>query len=101
LLADYRRRRAASLVARLEKAIESGELPPDADAQMLGDCYATLLHGLSVQARDGDSTRADVQSVEDVRRRYPQEHGRPHHLRNDRLRTLHTKLHRLSNFAAR
>jgi AcrR family transcriptional regulator len=53
LLAGYRRRRTASLIARLEKAIEDGELPPDADAQMLGDYYATVLHGLSVQARDG------------------------------------------------
>jgi len=53
LLAGYRRRRTASLVARLEKAIEDGELPADADAQVLGDYYATVLHGLSVQARDG------------------------------------------------
>lgn len=54
-LADYRRRRTASLVERLERAVTEGELRPDTDAQVLGDYYATVLHGLSVQARDGVS----------------------------------------------
>ncbi|MFT4014567.1 MAG: amino acid racemase [Paracoccus sp. (in: a-proteobacteria)] len=50
-LADYRRRRTASLVERLERAVAQRELPPETDAQMLGDYYAMVLHGLSVQAR--------------------------------------------------
>ncbi|TCP89727.1 TetR family transcriptional regulator [Rhizobium sp. PP-CC-2G-626] len=52
-LADYRRRRTASLVERLEKAVANGELAPETEPQMLGDYYAAILHGLSVQARDG------------------------------------------------
>ncbi|MFT3972201.1 MAG: TetR/AcrR family transcriptional regulator [Amaricoccus sp.] len=56
-LADYRRRRTASLVERLGRAVTEGELRPDADAQALGDYYATVLHGLSVQARDGVSRK--------------------------------------------
>lgn len=56
-LSDYRRRRTASLVERLERAVLEGELRPDADAPALGDYYATVLHGLSVQARDGVSRR--------------------------------------------
>lgn len=56
-LADYRRRRTASLVERLERAVAEGELRPDTDAQALGDYYATVLHGLSVQARDGVSRK--------------------------------------------
>lgn len=52
-LADYRVRRTASLVKRFERAIADGELRPEIDAQALGDYYATVLHGLSVQARDG------------------------------------------------
>lgn len=52
-LADYRRRRTASLVERLEKAVADGELAPGVETQMLGDYYAAILHGLSVQARDG------------------------------------------------
>lgn len=54
-LAGYRRRRTASLVERLRGAIAQGDLTPEADAQALGDYYATVLHGLSVQARDGVS----------------------------------------------
>ena len=56
-LADYRRRRTASLVERLERAVAEVELRPDTDAQALGDYYATVLHGLSVQARDGVSRK--------------------------------------------
>ncbi len=56
-LADYRRRRTASLVERLERAVTEGELQPGTDAQVLGDYYATVLHGLSVQARDGVSRK--------------------------------------------
>lgn len=56
-LADYRRRRTASLVERLERAVTEGDLRPDTDAQALGDYYATVLHGFSVQARDGVSRK--------------------------------------------
>lgn len=56
-LADYRRRRTASLVERLERAVAEGELQPGTDAQVLGDYYATVLHGFSVQARDGVSRK--------------------------------------------
>jgi len=52
-LAKHRRARTASLIARLRKAVKDGELPAQTDVEMLGDCFAALLHGLSVQARDG------------------------------------------------
>jgi len=52
-LAGHRRDRTRSIIQRLEQAVASGELPCQTQAQALGDCYATLLHGLSVQARDG------------------------------------------------
>ena len=52
-LAEYRRRRTTSLIERLAKAVADGELAPGTDARMLGNYFATVLHGLSVQARDG------------------------------------------------
>ncbi|MEL6063972.1 MULTISPECIES: TetR/AcrR family transcriptional regulator [unclassified Methylobacterium] len=52
-LAERRRLRTASIVERLERAVTEGELPSSSDAAALGDHYAALLHGLSVQARDG------------------------------------------------
>jgi len=47
-----RRQRTEAVVDRLETAVASGELPTDADPRALGDAFAALLHGLSVQARD-------------------------------------------------
>jgi AcrR family transcriptional regulator len=54
-LAEFRRRRTTSLVARLKKAVADGELSPQTDAQALGDYFSIALHGISVQARDGVS----------------------------------------------
>lgn len=52
-LAELRRTRTLSIVERLNEAVRDGELRPDTNAAALGDYYATLMHGLSVQARDG------------------------------------------------
>lgn len=52
-LAEHRRTQTASIIKRLKQAVASGELQPDTDTQALGDYYAALMHGLSVQARDG------------------------------------------------
>ncbi|MUL49012.1 TetR/AcrR family transcriptional regulator [Mycobacterium sp. CBMA293] len=52
-LAGHRRGRTDSLVERLRAAVAMGELPEATDAQALGDAYAAVLHGISVQARDG------------------------------------------------
>ena len=54
-LAEHRRQRTRSIIDRLQAAKDSGELRADVDVAALGDYYATLLHGLSVQARDGVS----------------------------------------------
>ncbi|UMZ09533.1 TetR/AcrR family transcriptional regulator [Pseudomonas sp. MPFS] len=54
-LAEHRRARTASIVQRLQAAVQSGELAGHGDATSLGDYYSTVLHGLSVQARDGAS----------------------------------------------
>ncbi|KAF1047384.1 MAG: HTH-type transcriptional repressor ComR [Delftia tsuruhatensis] len=52
-LAEHRRQRTQSLIDRLQRALDEGELRAGADVQALGDFYATQLHGISVQARDG------------------------------------------------
>lgn len=54
-LASHRKARTQSIIDRIAAAKRSGELDPGADAQVLGDFYATVLHGISVQARDGVS----------------------------------------------
>ncbi|WP_058048006.1 TetR/AcrR family transcriptional regulator [Janthinobacterium sp. Ant5-2-1] len=54
-LAQHRRARTQAVIERLRAAQLAGELKGEADVQALGDYYAALLHGLSVQARDGIS----------------------------------------------
>ena len=52
-LGEFRRARTKSINDRLRLALKTGELKAGTDVVALGDVYATLLHGLSVQARDG------------------------------------------------
>lgn len=52
-LCEHRRQRTASIIARLQQAKVCQELEDGANVQALGDFYATFLHGISIQARDG------------------------------------------------
>ncbi len=54
-LADRRRRQTAAIVGCLEQARHDGELVEDTDVERLGDYLTAVMHGLSVQARDGVS----------------------------------------------
>jgi AcrR family transcriptional regulator len=52
-LSEHRKARTQSIIDRLRSAKRSGEIPEHVDEAALGDVCATMLHGLSVQARDG------------------------------------------------
>ncbi|MET8827918.1 TetR/AcrR family transcriptional regulator [Streptomyces sp. NPDC004610] len=52
-LAHRRRRTVADLEARLERAVTDGELPGTAPVRDMAAFYATVLHGLSIESRDG------------------------------------------------
>ncbi|PLP60254.1 TetR family transcriptional regulator [Mesorhizobium loti] len=54
-LAERRRRQTASIAGRLEQARRDGEFVDDADVERLADYLTAIMHGLSVQARDGVS----------------------------------------------
>jgi len=61
-------RRIAGEIAireRFEKAVDDGDLPADEDPAALARFTATLLHGLAVQAVNGDSV-ADLERVADL-----------------------------------
>ena len=49
----HRKARTDSMIERVRQAVHDGELSAATDVEALGDYFATLLHGLSVQARDG------------------------------------------------
>lgn len=54
-LKQRRRQNVAILQTRLERAAAEGELGPDTDCRTIATYYATLQHGMSIQARDGAS----------------------------------------------
>jgi AcrR family transcriptional regulator len=63
-LEQHRKRRAASITARLRSAVAAGELRHDTDVQAIGDVFTAILSGLSVQARDGVPRRRLLALIE-------------------------------------
>ncbi|EHK67178.1 TetR family transcriptional regulator [Achromobacter arsenitoxydans SY8] len=61
-LGDNRREMQSRILARLNAGVQQGELPAGADIKGLSAFYTTVLHGMSIQARDG-ATRKTLQSV--------------------------------------
>lgn len=63
-LAECRREDQAKVERRLARGVEDGELPADADITAMASYYMTVLHGLSIRARDG-CTREEAHAVID------------------------------------
>ncbi|MCY1195099.1 MAG: TetR/AcrR family transcriptional regulator [Achromobacter veterisilvae] len=61
-LGDNRRDMQGRILARLHAGAADGELPAGTDLKGLAAFYATVLHGMSIQARDG-ATRKTLQAV--------------------------------------
>jgi AcrR family transcriptional regulator len=57
-LAENRRASRAALERRLRRGIAEGDVPAGTDTAGLAAFYTTVLHGLSIQARDGASREA-------------------------------------------
>ena len=64
-LADLRRETAAALRERLERGIAEGDVEPETDVEALAAYFATVLEGLSIEARDG-ATRDAMHRVVDL-----------------------------------
>ncbi|MEU3274849.1 TetR/AcrR family transcriptional regulator [Saccharomonospora sp. NPDC006951] len=54
-LAERRKHDLSKIEARIERGIEEGDLPASLDASVAGAYVQTVLHGLSIQSRDGCS----------------------------------------------
>ncbi|MEN4921529.1 TetR/AcrR family transcriptional regulator [Achromobacter spanius] len=61
-LGDNRREMQSRILARLNTGVLQGELPAGTDLKGLAAFYTTVLHGMSIQARDGAS-RKTLQAV--------------------------------------
>ncbi|NDL58261.1 TetR/AcrR family transcriptional regulator [Phytoactinopolyspora mesophila] len=63
-LAAERRKTVMAVEDRLERAISEGELPPGTDTAGVAGFYGGVLHGISIEARDG-VPRARLESIVD------------------------------------
>jgi AcrR family transcriptional regulator len=52
-LAELRRQTARALRARLERGVADGDVDPGTDIEAVAAYFATVLEGLSIEARDG------------------------------------------------
>jgi AcrR family transcriptional regulator len=57
-LRQQRLQNIEQLVQRLDRGIADGELPKSIDRRAIATFYATVQHGMSIQARDGVSRKA-------------------------------------------
>lgn len=63
-LQSHRQTRTESIVQRVRDAVAAGELPGATDYRAVGDALAALLHGMSIQARDGVPHRRLIDLIE-------------------------------------
>ena len=53
MMAEHRAFSESAMAARIKKGVASGDVPDDADCDMLAAYYSAVARGLAVQARDG------------------------------------------------
>lgn len=70
-LAKRRQSSEANLRARIERGVAAGELPAGTDAGALARFYATVLEGMSIQARDGASRKSLLATAAAAMRAWP------------------------------
>jgi len=70
-LARQRAEGVANMQARIQRGIDEGELPADADAAALANFFSTVYQGMSMQAKDGASRESLLASVEMAMRSWP------------------------------
>jgi AcrR family transcriptional regulator len=70
-LAQSRAAARARLKARIDQGLKDGDLPRGTDTGALVDFYATVLSGMSLQARDGASRKRLLATVASAMRAWP------------------------------
>jgi len=70
-LAESRAAGRARLKARIDQGLKDGELPRGTDTGALADFYATILSGMSLQARDGATRKRLLATVAGAMRAWP------------------------------
>ncbi|WP_436789449.1 TetR/AcrR family transcriptional regulator [Yinghuangia sp. YIM S10712] len=77
-LRDLRNRNLGVFEARLARAVEDGELPPDADPATLAGWFALVIQGMSQRSRDGaDAAELQASAKLALRAVWPEQKGVP------------------------
>ncbi|WP_194835854.1 TetR/AcrR family transcriptional regulator [Nocardia sp. XZ_19_369] len=63
-LIEKRRETTEEIRRRMDRGVAEGDLPADTNTAALAHFYATVLYGLSIQARDGASLEELTQSID-------------------------------------
>jgi AcrR family transcriptional regulator len=71
-VAESRAEARARLKARIDQGAKAGELPAGTDTGALADFYATVLTGMSLQAREGVNRRSLLATVAAAMRAWPE-----------------------------
>ncbi|WP_300300604.1 TetR/AcrR family transcriptional regulator [Ferrovibrio sp.] len=64
LMSTTRRRALDAFAARIRRGIATGDVPAGTDAMAMAAFYATLLQGMSIQARDGATKKQLLATVD-------------------------------------
>ena len=70
-LAARRAAMTARLKARIDRAVKEGELSAGTDTAGLANFYATVIQGMSLQARDGATSKSLMAAVQAAMRAWP------------------------------
>lgn len=70
-LAQRRATLKARLKARIDRAVDEGELAPGTDTAALTDFYSMVIQGMSLQARDGATRKSLLAAAEAAMRAWP------------------------------
>ena len=95
-LAESRAASRERLKARIDQGAREGELPAGTDTGALADFYATVLSGMSLQAREGASRNSLLATAEAAMRAWPRRAKRaanPAKKKVDRTRSAGRKQH--------
>jgi AcrR family transcriptional regulator len=71
-LRDMRRATRQGIARRLKQGMEEGDLRASVDVSALASFYTTVLHGISIQARDGASRDSLMATVDYAMAAWPQ-----------------------------
>lgn len=71
-LAEHRRLMQSEIQQRFDRGVTDGDLAADADTEAMAEYFATVVHGLSIRARDGATRSTLHQTIDRAMQAWPE-----------------------------